>query len=114
MRTCPHCGGGLEPFKPFTVGELDVRSEHRILWKGHELDLSPALRKVLLALAGSPGRTFSWQTLANIAGNHEDADFPHELIRSIIWRLRKEVFRPIDPSFDRIVTRYGEGYTWLK
>ena len=98
--------------KIYKIGNLKL-FEEKILctWLDKEIEFTKTEFTLLYQLAKRPGVAFSRSQLLDICykDNYEVED---RCIDSHIKRLRKK-FKYYDPSFDRIKTRYGSGYTYI-
>lgn len=98
--------------KIYKIGNLKL-FEDKILctWLDKEIEFTKTEFDLLSQLARRPGVVFNRSQLLDICykDNYEVED---RSIDSHIKRVRKK-FKCYDPGFDRIITRYGTGYTYI-
>ncbi len=96
-------GGGGSPLA------IDVAA-HMAHFHGEPLHLAPMEFSILLYLAQHEGAVcYAGQILESIAGTHESDRRARELLKSHIFRLRREL-RRVSPEEDLIVNVHGVGY----
>ncbi|WP_455159578.1 helix-turn-helix domain-containing protein [Schaalia cardiffensis] len=68
-------------------------------WKGEPITLSPTELKVLATLVSRVGQDVAWRDLLNEAWETTDASGAHNMIKTTIYRLRRQLERVgMDPG----------------
>lgn len=89
--------------------DLDRRSAH---WLGTQVQLSPTELKVLTVLVARQGEDVSWRDLLNEAWETTDAAGAHDMIKTTMYRLRRQLERAgMDPRSIQSVR--GRGYRFI-
>lgn len=98
------------PERILDAGELHIDVDRRAAsWKGEPITLSPTELKVLVARVG---QDVAWRDLLNEAWETTDATGAHNMIKTTIYRLRRQLERvDMDPGVIQPVR--GRGYRLL-
>jgi len=80
-----------------------------VKWKGEDIGASKAEAQIVTFLARHPNMFRSREQIMDEL--EMDYDIYERAIDSRIKRIRRK-FENVDPTFDRIHTRYGIGYKW--
>ena len=98
------------PERILDAGELHIDVDrHAASWKGEPITLSPTELKVLVARVG---QDVAWRDLLNEAWETTDATGAHNMIKTTIYRLRRQLERMgMDPGVIQPVR--GRGYRLL-
>ncbi|QWW19745.1 response regulator transcription factor [Schaalia sp. 19OD2882] len=104
-RTLP-----AEEHRSLSLGDLRIDSEmQRATWRGAAISLSPTELRVLTVLAAHAGADVAWRDLLNEAWATSDAAGAHDMIKSTVYRLRRQLERAgMDPGVVQSVR--GRGY----
>jgi two-component system OmpR family response regulator len=112
LAICPNCGCNLRRFEPIRVGGLEIEGVGGpIRWKSQAVKLTPSQRCILIALASHLGRTVAHDALINAAGCSEESLDPHNILRTMVRRIR-DAFQAADPAFAALRVDWGLGYRW--
>lgn len=101
------------PERILDAGELHIDVDRRAAsWKGEPITLSPTELKVLATLVARVGQDVAWRDLLNEAWETTDATGAHNMIKTTIYRLRRQLERVgMDPGVIQPVR--GRGYRLL-
>lgn len=109
--TCPNCGLDLATLNAVHVGDLAVEDGGTLIrWKSQRVDLPPARRLLVSALAKAAGHVVKTPALYEALGINDHLD-PTNLLKVQASRTRA-AFRQLDPGFDQIETVWATGYRW--
>lgn len=116
LKHCPNCGHDLVALEPVQYGDLFADPRGDTYWKGQLVKLSPTQRIVLhTILTGTPPRSQGrdWQPGQFIDRLiiAERADTNIDNVDVFLSTIRS-AFRQVDPDFNHIETKHGEGYRW--
>lgn len=111
IATCPNCCFDLSPFEPIVRGDLSIPDRVTFRWQGHDLQLTPQQRLILLAIIRADGEIVKRTALMEAIGLDTDDRDPSNSADVQLSRVRA-AFREIDPLFDSIETVRGEGLRW--
>lgn len=90
---------------------IDV-AQHLVRLDGEPVELSPTEFRLLVALAGAPGRVHDYSALLRRVWGDEYVD-DIDFLRVYVWRLRKKLEKdPERPT--RILTERGFGYRFAR
>lgn len=92
------------------AGALAIDAERRAAtWRGAPLQLSPTELRVLTVLVAHEGEDVAWRDLLNEAWETTDAAGAHDMIKTTMYRLRRQLERAgMDPGCVQPVR--GVGY----
>lgn len=95
------------------AGDLHIDGMRRsAAWRGAPIPLSPTELKVLAALVAREGQDVAWRDLLNEAWETSDPSGAHNMIKTTIYRLRRQLERAgVDPGVIQPVR--GLGYRLL-
>jgi two-component system response regulator ChvI len=112
-RCCPECGTVIasSDAKLYSGPLLLDRALRRVNWRGHDLHLSPQEFEFLELLVIREGRVV--QTWAFFAADIFEEDVDDKIVDVIACKLRSKL-RAVDPGFNALETRWGEGYLWRR
>lgn len=101
------------PRRLLEAGALRIDLERRSAeWRGAPVQLSPTELKVLTVLVARAGEDVSWHDLLNEAWETTDAVGAHDMIKTTMYRLRRQLERAgMDPHSIQAVR--GRGYRLL-
>jgi two-component system response regulator ChvI len=110
-RCCTECGTVIDSGQARLVrGPLWLdRALRRVTWRGTDIHLTAQEFEVLELLAQREGRLVQGFAFFNAEIFDEDTD--DKIVDVIICKIRAK-FRAVDPSFDALVTHWGDGYRW--
>jgi two-component system response regulator ChvI len=112
-RCCTECGTVLDSGETkLARGPLLMdRALRRVVWRGHDIHLTPMEFDTLELLAQREGRVV--QGWAFFAADVFDEEVDDKIVDVIICKVRGK-FRAVDPTFESLHTQWGEGYRWVR
>lgn len=108
LLCCPNCGYDLEKARPLKLGRLYIEPFGDIYWKGEEVKLTPSEREVLYAVVAAAKHNS--HASKNMIAERIDAE-NQKIVDVYICKIR-DAFRTVDPAFQCLETKWGEGYSW--